>query len=675
MTINNHLKRIGKSKKERSKASSVEYDLTDTFESDSPELLRGEKSWLEKLNPFRRGTIPSVPKERSITKEYNAGLISRLYFHWMTPLMTIGYKRQLHENDIWTVNPLWETKITTSKLQANFEKHIARGSRNPLVFALYETFKRQFWISGLCQLSASIIQATCPFLLRYLIRFAQLAYNAKNGGPPPLSIGIGLSFVFGLTLLQMVQSLQINHSVYRGMVIGGAARASLISLIFMKAMKISSKAKAGHESINESSTLKNCSEGFKTHPKKKNPGSKLKNSQTSDGIGWSNGRVMNLMSVDSHRVDQASALFHLVWTSPIACIYTLALLSINMTYSALAGFGLLVLGILVMTEVTKRLFSRRKNISNITDQRISLTQEIIQAIRFVKLFGWESAFLIKLQQIREREIYAIQILLAIRNAMNTISVSLPIFSSMLTFVTYSLTNHPLEPAIVFSSLALFNSLRIPLNLLPLVISQTADAWSSISRIQEFLLNEDLKNTLQVDLGADTAVEMKDVDFTWEQTPTGQAYSEKSPKPNIGIQSHLIKMTKIKSSILQAKNKTHDTSECGPHNKRVIVNEKSPINNKTPFQLQNINLSIKRNELVAVIGGVGCGKSSLLAAIAGDMRKTKGDVEFGATRAFCSQSAWIQNTTVRENILFGREMQKEWQLTPSDDPYFIPANPS
>ncbi|POS84754.1 hypothetical protein EPUL_003663 [Erysiphe pulchra] len=627
MTINDYLKRIKKSGKERSKASSVDYDLTCKFESDDPELLPDEKSWLEKLNPIRRGAIPSVPKERSVTKEYNAGLISRLYFHWMTPLMATGYKRQLHENDIWTVNPLWETETTTSKLQANFEKQISRGSRNPLVFALYETFKRQFWIGGFCQLSASIIQATCPFLLRYLIRFAQLAYNAKNGGPPPPSIGIGLGLVFGLTLLQMVQSLQINQSVYRGMVVGGAARASLISLIFMKAMKISSKAKAGDESIIESSNLKNFSKDSKTYSKQKSPGFELKNSLTSDGIGWSNGRVMNLMSVDSHRVDQASALFHLVWTSPIACIYTLALLTINMTYSALAGFGLLVLGILVMTEVTKRLFSRRKNISNITDHRISLTQEIMQAIRFVKLFGWESAFLIKLKQIREREIHAIQILLAIRNAMNTISVSLPIFSSMLTFVTYSLTNHPLEPAIVFSSLALFNSLRIPLNLLPLVISQTADAWSSISRIQEFLLNEDLKNSLQVDLGADMAVEMRDADFTWERTPTGQNYSEKSLKPNTGLKT---KITNIKSSVLQAKNKTHATSESGPLNKRVIVNEKNP------FQLQKINMSIKRNELVAVIGGVGCGKSSLLAAIAGDMRKTKGELKFGASRAFCSQ---------------------------------------
>ncbi len=73
----------------------------------------------------------------------------------------------------------------------------------------------------------------------------------------------------------------------------------------------------------------------------------------------------------------------------------------------------------------------------------------------------------------------------------------------------------------------------------------------------------------------------------------------------------------------------------------------------------MNFSIGRNELIAVIGGVGSGKSSLLAALAGDMRRTNGGVTMGATRAFCPQYAWIQNTTVRENILFGKEYNRKW----------------
>jgi ABC-type transport system involved in cytochrome bd biosynthesis fused ATPase/permease subunit len=63
--------------------------------------------------------------------------------------------------------------------------------------------------------------------------------------------------------------------------------------------------------------------------------------------------------------------------------------------------------------------------------------------------------------------------------------------------------------------------------------------------------------------------------------------------------------------------------------------------------------------VAVIGSVGSGKSSLLAALAGDMRRTKGEMTMGASRAFCPQYAWIQNATVRENILFGKDIDRDW----------------
>jgi ABC-type transport system involved in cytochrome bd biosynthesis fused ATPase/permease subunit len=81
--------------------------------------------------------------------------------------------------------------------------------------------------------------------------------------------------------------------------------------------------------------------------------------------------------------------------------------------------------------------------------------------------------------------------------------------------------------------------------------------------------------------------------------------------------------------------------------------------KPPFQISDINLSIGRNELIAVIGSVGSGKSSLLCALAGDMRKTSGSITFGSSRAFCPQYGWIQNTTVKQNVVFGRDFDERW----------------
>ncbi|KAF5016968.1 hypothetical protein F66182_11187, partial [Fusarium sp. NRRL 66182] len=79
----------------------------------------------------------------------------------------------------------------------------------------------------------------------------------------------------------------------------------------------------------------------------------------------------------------------------------------------------------------------------------------------------------------------------------------------------------------------------------------------------------------------------------------------------------------------------------------------------PFKISDLNLAVKRNELIAVIGTVGSGKTSLLAALAGDMRLTEGSVRLGASRAYCPQYAWIQNATVRGNISFGKEFDETW----------------
>jgi ATP-binding cassette subfamily C (CFTR/MRP) protein 1 len=68
--------------------------------------------------------------------------------------------------------------------------------------------------------------------------------------------------------------------------------------------------------------------------------------------------------------------------------------------------------------------------------------------------------------------------------------------------------------------------------------------------------------------------------------------------------------------------------------------------------------VGRKEFIAVIDAVGCGKSSLISALAGDMRKTSGSVTLGASRALCSQTPWIQNTTLRQNIIFGKEFNSQ-----------------
>ncbi|KAL4793767.1 P-loop containing nucleoside triphosphate hydrolase protein [Aspergillus venezuelensis] len=574
------------------------------------------------LNPLRLQKIPPVPAERSASREYGASFLSLAYFQWMSPLMKVGYLRPLELQDIWTVNPDREVDRLSARLEDALEKRTNAGAKRPLFWALYDTFRFEFILGGICQLLSSLLMVFAPYLTRYLIAFATEAYVAQHSGAPVPHIGRGMGFAVGITLMQALQSLCTNQFLYRGQIVGGQVRAVLILNIFNKAMKLSGRAKAGtapspeeQERVKELTAAKDKA--------LKQPGAGL-----GDGKGWGNGRIVALMSIDVDRINLACGMFHISWTAPISIIVTLVLLLVNLTYSALAGYALLVIGIPLLTYAVRFLFKRRRNINKLTDQRVSLTQEILQGVRFVKFFGWESSFLDRLKEIRTREIRSIQTLLAVRNAILCVSMSIPVFASMLAFITYALSNHSLDPAPIFSSLALFNSLRMPLNLLPLVLGQITDAWTALNRIQEFIVAEEQKEDIHRDEHMSEAVKMESASFTWEHLAADKEAD-------------------------QAEKKT------GPESMPSEKPNDDSTKPSEPFQLLDLNLDIQRDELIAVIGTVGSGKSSLLSALAGDMRLTDGAVSLSTSRAFCPQYTWIQNASLRSNILFGKDYDENW----------------
>jgi ABC-type multidrug transport system fused ATPase/permease subunit len=545
--------------------------------------------------------------------------------------------------DIWTVNPSRTVDVLSDRLDAALESRIAGGSNRPLVWALYDTFRFEFLLGAVCQFFSALLLVFAPYLTRYLIAYAGEAYVAQHTGQPEPYIGRGMGFVVGIACMQAFQSLCTNQFLYRGQMVGGQIRAVLISQVFNKAMKLSGRAKAGGQATAEEVKaleatkevlMKQDGKGKSQDPKAaaaaSSPGG-----VAGDGRGWNNGRIIALMSIDVDRINLAMGMFHMIWSAPITIIVTLVLLIVNIGYSCLSGYALLVFGMPFLTYAVRFLIKRRRNINKITDQRVSLTQEILQAVRFVKYFGWESSFLARLKDIRKREIRSIQTLLAVRNGILCVSMSIPIFASMLAFITYALSKHDLNPAPIFSSLALFNSLRLPLNMMPLVLGQVTDAWTALNRIQEFLLAEEQKEDIEKDETMSNAIEIEHASFTWERLPTDEKEGDKNPKKHV-----------------KAPESAGPTSPDEKEN----VDDAVP---QEPFKLNDVTLEVGRNELLAVIGTVGCGKSSLLSALAGDMRLTDGTVRMSTTRSFCPQYAWIQNASVRNNILFGKEYDEAW----------------
>lgn len=205
---------------------------------------------------------------------------------------------------------------------------------------------------------------------------------------------------------------------------------------------------------------------------------------------------------------------------------------------------------------------------------------------------------------------------------------------MLAFVTYSLTHASLQAANIFSSLALFYGLRIPLNMLPMVIAQTIDAYVSIGRIEDYLLAEEEEEIREVDNNLEHAFEVVDADFTWETAMKPESETKEEAR---GSKKGLVDDPE--------KGISSDTSSTAKENET--------------FHFDKLSISIARRELLAVVGGVASGKTSFLAALAGVMRKTAGTVSQGTNMAYCPQHAWIQSSSVRDNITFGRKFEQEW----------------
>lgn len=175
------------------------------------------------------------------------------------------------------------------------------------------------------------------------------------------------------------------------------------------------------------------------------------------------------------------------------------------------------------------------------------------------------------------------------------------------------------------------------------------------------MSEEQDEEAKIDADAKDAVQMENADFTWERTATqdpnaapGKKQTSDELKNEKKAQKQAAKDEKAAAKLKSSVDET-SSGDTTPDDATTLTEDREP------FKLTNMNFSIGRNELVAVIGGVGSGKSSLLAALAGDMRRTRGDVTLGASRAFCPQYAWIQNATVKENILFGKDYDRSWYV--------------
>ncbi|XP_029433020.1 multidrug resistance-associated protein 1-like isoform X1 [Rhinatrema bivittatum] len=520
--------------------------------------------------------------------ESSATFLSKITFWWITGTMIKGYKRPLEAKDLWSLNkdntsaevvPVltrnWakeyaKTKKQPLKMVYSPKKHVKSNSPNhepveeaealivkqphkdvdPSLFkVLYKTFGPYFLMSFLFKAIHDILMFAGPEILKLLIKFVH-DKNTPNWH--------GYFYTALLFICACLQTLILHKYFLICFVTGMRLKTAVIGAIYRKALVITNSAR-------RASTV---------------------------------GEIVNLMSVDAQRFMDLTTYINMIWSAPLQVILALYLLWQNLGPSVLAGVAVMVL--LVPINAVIAMKSKKYQVAQMKskDNRIKLMHEILNGIKVLKLYAWELAFKEKVLGIRQAELKVLK-KAAYLAAVGTFTwVCAPFLVALSTFSVYVLIDEKnvLDAEKAFVSLALFNILRFPLNMLPMVISSIVQASVSLKRLRVFLSHEELDPDSIVRgsiKGSDGSIIVKNATFSWSRSD--------------------------------------------------------------PPSVKDIDLRIPEGSLIAVVGQVGCGKSSLLSALLGEMEKREGSVCVKGSVAFVPQQAWIQNASLKENIIFGGEV--------------------
>ncbi|XP_055685130.1 multidrug resistance-associated protein 1 isoform X4 [Lutzomyia longipalpis] len=525
--------------------------------------------------------VTNYDKDEKPCPELSASFLSRMFFAWFDPLAWQGFRKPLENSDLWNMKPedsakevmplfakYWNKtlaktaeknkptppKATFSKDSAsvNFTKPKERKTASILP-AIVKAFGPTFLFGAMLKLFQDILTFVSPQVLRLLINFV-----GTSGDENPEEDWKGIFYAVLLFVVASTQTLFLAQYFNRMFFVGLRIRTALISAIYRKALVLSNSAR-------KESTV---------------------------------GEIVNLMAVDAQRFMDLTAYINMIWSAPLQIALALYFLWDILGPSVLAGLAVMIILIPVNSVIANKVKTLQIRQMKNKDERVKLMNEVLSGIKVLKLYAWEPSFEKQVLSIREREVQVLKEQAYLNAGTSFIWSCAPFLVALITFATYVLVDEAnvLDASTAFVSLSLFNILRFPLSMLPMLISNMVQTSVSVKRINKFMNSEELDPTnVQQEPKENAALVIENGQFSWGGDET---------------------------------------------------------------VLRDINMRVEKQTVVAVVGTVGSGKSSLVSAYLGELEKLMGRVTINGTIAYVSQQAWIQNATLQDNILFGKPMDRK-----------------
>lgn len=489
--------------------------------------------------------------------------ISAMTFSYLIPIFWRNYKQNKHIDDIYEPMKDHAANRISNKLESVWKVKRRKYKKWALHRALLSVFGLEFMIYGILTGVLELIAIVTPSLFIGKI----ILFFTKD----QMEISRSEAYMYvGFLIVSLFINRVVSHPIFFGLRhVSMKVRIACSSLVYRKILRLNKAA------LRETSV----------------------------------GQIVNILSNDVGKFNEAFILAHYIWVSPLQCGVGTYLLYLEIGLPALYGIAFLLLFIPIQILLGNVMSSLRAKTASKTDERIRLMNEIITAIQVIKMYTWEVPFSKLIASVRRQEMNFIRkqtIIVALLKSCEKFVTKTSIFISILAYI---LMGEEINAQRIFVVTALYNVMRTVITLLfCLGIASIAEVHISLKRLEVFL-DYDEKLTKHEEA----------------KTNLTQHHSERNPR---------VPMVTFANFITKWSDKSIDNA------------------------LENIDLRVNENTVVAIIGPVGSGKTSLFNAILKELPIIKGEMVVQGEISYCSQEPWLFCDNIQNNILFDNDYNEE-----------------
>ncbi|XP_053113746.1 ATP-binding cassette sub-family C member 9 isoform X2 [Hemicordylus capensis] len=576
-------------------------------------------------------------------------LLSKATYWWMNTLIITAHKKPIDLKVIGKLPIAMRALTNYVCLKDAYEEQKKKVADHPnrvpsIWLAMYSAFGRPILLSSTFRYLADLLGFAGPLCISGIVHsFSNDNHtgyspniNNLNSTEPYLTSSdfLKTSYVLAvlLFLALILQRTFLQASYYVTIETGINLRGALLAMIYNKMLRLSTS---------------NLSMGEMTL-----------------------GQINNLVAIETNQLMWFLFLCPNLWAMPVQIIMGVILLYYLLDRSALVGAAVIVLLAPIQYFIATKLAEAQKSTLDYSTERLKKTNEILKGIKLLKLYAWEHIFCRNVEETRMKELISLKTFALYTSLSIFMNAAIPIAAVLATFLTYTyIESKQLTTAQAFASLSLFHILVTPLFLLSTVVRFAVKAFISVQKLNEFLISDEIG------------------DDSWRNGDSALAYE--SCKKHAGLHSKAINRKQPLRYQLDTCEQTLrvPTRHMGFDDCAIRVTNGYFSWGSGLATLSNIDIRIPTGQMTMIVGQVGCGKSSLLLAILGEMQNLEGKVRwsrlsdreaiegeylsvnetessFEASRrnrysvAYAAQKPWLLNATVEENIIFGSPFNKQ-----------------